>query len=312
MILVTGGTGFIGRVLVRHLVEVGHPVRILLRSAPRSPNLPRGVPVEVSVCSMSDERGLRAALRGVDIVYHLAGGENAGGSADLSQIDVNGTRNLMAAAVDARIHRFFYLSHLGADRGAGYPVLKAKGVAEEYIRRSGVPYTIMRSSIVFGPQDHFTTGLALLLTLAPGFLPIPVQGKTVLQPLWVEDLVTCLVWALDESKTINQIYEVGGSEYITLRQVIEVVMNTTGKKRYLVSWPTPLLRALTVFFEFALPRFPTSGFWLDYLAVNRTCPIDSLPRLFSLMPARLSTHTGYLHGIRWGRELFRLLFVRHD
>src|SRR5689334_19798549 len=76
MILVTGGTGFVGRALVRQLVANGQQVRTLIRPSPRTPNLPRGVPVEVAVVSLSDERGLRAALRGVDVVYHLAGAEH--------------------------------------------------------------------------------------------------------------------------------------------------------------------------------------------------------------------------------------------
>jgi len=311
MILVTGGTGFIGRALVRQLVETGHPVRMLLRPSPRSPDLPKGVPVEVAVCSLSDKRGLQAALRGSDMVYHLAGGESQGGRANLMAVDVEGTQNLAEAAADARVRRFFYISHLGADRGSGYPVFKAKGIAEEYIRRSGVPFTILRSSVVFGPRDHFTSGLALLLTAAPGFLPLPGKGQTLLQPLWVEDLVACLIWALDESKTVNQTYDVGGSEYLSLNQIAGIIMRATKKPRLLVYWSTPLLRALTVLVEFIFPRFPSSVFWLDYLAANRTCPVDAITRSFGLMPARFATHLGYLGGIKWTPLLLRRLFTRH-
>ncbi len=311
MILVTGGTGFIGCVLVRQLVESGHNVRMLLRPSPRSPRLPTGVPVEVAVCSLSDTRSLRAAMRGVDTVYHLAGSEGGGGRADLLEVDMHGSRNLAEAAMDARIKRIFYVSHLDADRGSGYPLLKAKGIAEEYIRRSGIPHTILRSSVVFGLGDGFTTGLALLLTFAPGFLPLPAQGKTLVQPLWVEDLVTCLVWALDEPGTINQTYEVGGGEYFTLRQVVETIMQTIQKPRLLFPMSIPLLRALTVVSETIFRRFPASIFWMDYLAANRTCPVDTIPRVFGLMPARFTARLGYLTGIHWRRELLKRLFVPH-
>lgn len=86
-ILVTGGTGFIGQALVRHLAEAGHQVRILLRASSRSPNLPRSVPVEVTVSGLDDERGLRAAMVGVDTIYHLAGSEWRGVYASLVEID---------------------------------------------------------------------------------------------------------------------------------------------------------------------------------------------------------------------------------
>ena len=311
MILVTGGTGFIGRALVRHLAESGHPVRILLRPSPRTPNLPLKVPVEVAVTSLSDEPGLRAAMRGVDVVYHMAGGEAQGGRANLMAVDIEGTRNLVRAAADARIQRLFYLSHLDADRASAFPVLKAKGIAEEAIRQSGVPHTILRASILFGPQDNFTTGLAMLLTLAPGFLPLPGRGKTLLQPLWVEDMVTCLIWALDVPDTINQTFEVGGSEYFSLSQITELIMEVIQKRRALRAWPIPYLRALTVILETAFPHFPASVFWLDYLAVNRTCAVDTVQRIFGLMPARFATHIDYLRGVNWYREFLRSLFIRH-
>lgn len=308
MILLTGGTGFIGRSLARHLVERGQRVRLLLRPAVRTPRLPKGVPLEVAVASLSDLRGLRAALRGVRVVYHLASSEHSGARADLQNVDIEGTRNLALAASDTPVERFIFLSHLHADRASAYPLLKAKGIAEEALRKSGVPYTIVRSAVVFGLGDHFTTVLARLLAISPFFL-LPGRGETLVQPLWVEDLAACLTWLLENDATINQTYEIGGGEYFSFRQVVEIVLHTMRKRRLLIPCSPPFLRALTVTFETIFPRFPTSGFWIDYLASSRTCAIDSLPRTFGLMPARLASHLEYLRGVHWGIEALRYLFL---
>ncbi len=308
MILLTGGTGFIGRVLARHLVESGQRVRLLLRPAVRTPRLPKGVPLEVTVAGLSDVRGLRAALRGVRVVYHLAGSEHSGARADLQSVDIEGTRKLASAASEAPIERFVFLSHLGADRASAYPLLKAKGIAEEAIRKSGVPHTIVRSAVVFGTGDHFTTTLARLIAIAPFFL-LPGRGETLIQPLWVEDLAACLTWMLEEDATINQTYEIGGGEYFSFRQTVEIVLRVLGKRRVFISCSFPALRALTATLEAVFPRFPTSGFWLDYLASSRTCAIDNLPRVFGWMPARFASHLDYLRGIPWGMEMLRYLFL---
>jgi nucleoside-diphosphate-sugar epimerase len=113
-ILVTGGTGFIGQALVRHLVEAGYAVRLLIRPSKQSPDLPRGVPVEVAVSSLTDGRGLRSAMVGVEAVYHLAGGEWKGARSDLMAVDIQGTQAVSQAAAAAKVQRFFYVSHLGA------------------------------------------------------------------------------------------------------------------------------------------------------------------------------------------------------
>jgi len=299
MILVTGATGFVGRALVRQLFDSGYPVRTLLRPSPHTPRLPKGVPVEVAVVGLGDVRGLRAALRDVDIIIHLAGAEQQGRNANLLATDIHGTQNLAQAAKGAGVKRFIYLSHIGADRASAFPVQKAKGIAEEYIRKSGVPYTIVRSSIIFGPEDHFTTNLASLLRRAPGVFPIPGDGQTRIQPLWVEDLVTCLIWAMENSETINNLYEVGGSEYFTIRQTLESIMQVIGRRRLLISVSPPFLRALVVTLETFIPHFPASSFWIDYYAVHRTCPVDNLPRTFGLMPARYTYRLNYLAQSPW-------------
>ncbi len=299
MILVTGSTGFVGRALVRQLFEIGYPVRALLRPSQRTPRLPKGVPVEVAVVSLGDVRGLRPALRDIDTIIHLAGTEHQGRNANLLTIDIQGTQNLAQAGKQAGVERFIYLSHIGADRASAFPVHKAKGIAEEHIRKAGVPHTIVRSSLIYGPEDHFTTDLVNLMRFLPGIFLIPGDGQTNIQPLWVEDLVACLLWAMDNPETINETYEVGGSEYFTLRQALARIMEVVGKRRLLVSMPSPFLRALVVTLETFIPGFPVSSFWIDYFAIHRTCPVDTLPRTFGLMPARFTYRLDYLKYKRW-------------
>lgn len=305
MILVTGATGFIGRALVRQLSDTGQEVRVLLRPSPRSPRLPKGVPVEVSVVSLNDARGVRAALRGVDQIIHLASAASLGRRGSLLVTDIEGTRTLAQAALDAGIERLMYLSHVGADRASAFPIHKAKGIAEEHIRRSGVPYTILRSTTVFGPEDGFTNNIATTLRRVPFLFPIPGEGRILLQPLWVEDLVTALIWSMQNPDTLNQTYEIGGGEYFTFRQIVETIMTVTHTRRTFLPLPIPYMRALFVMLDPFIPRANISSYWLDYIAVNRTCPVENLPRAFGLMPARFAYRLDYLVREPWYAGLSR-------
>lgn len=305
MFLVTGGTGFIGRALLRHIFDAGHELRVLIRPSPRTPRLPTGVPLEVAVASLGDPRGLRAALSGVDHVIHLASAEGHGARGDLFATDIEGTRRLSEAAADAGVKRFVYISHLGADRMSAFAVHKAKGIAEEHLRRSGVPYTILRSSIVFGPEDRFTVPLARLLRAAPGLFPLPGGGRAVVQPLWIEDLVTCILWAVENPEMENQTYEIGGSEYFPLREVAERIMEVNQRRRIIVPLSMPNMRALIILLDAMFPNFPFSSYSLDYFSLNRTCPVDNLTRVFGLMPARFTYRLEYLRRATWTQRLSR-------
>ena len=253
----------------------------------------------MAVASLNDERSVRAALRGVDQIFHLSSAASEGRRGNLLRTDIEATRILAQVAASANIERLMFLSHIGADRASAFPIQKSKGIAEEHIRKSGVPYTIIRSSVVFGPEDRFTNNLARLLRVVPGFFPLPSDGRTLIQPLWVEDLVTCLLWAMQNPGMVNQTYEIGGGEYFTVRQVLEKLMGVTHNRRVLVQLPLPWVRTLLVMLDFFIPNFDISTYWLDYVAVNRTCPVDNMPRIFGLMPARFGYRLDYLAHKPW-------------
>ena len=294
MILVTGGTGFIGRKLVSQLVGLGYQVRTLLKPSLQSPNLPKGMPVEATVCSLHDERGLLAAIKGVDTIFHLAGTENLATNADLNGVDVVGTRNLMNAARNGKINRVFYLSHLGADQNSAYPVLKAKALAEKAIEHSGVPFTIFRSANVYGPGDHFIVSLAKLLKRSPGFFFMPGNGQSALQPLWIEDLIASLIVSMSDENSKNVNIEIGGGEIYTFHDIVTLILNTINLRRTLISLPPPYMRMIAVYADQYLRKFPVSLFWLDTLAEDRTTDLDILPRRFGILPARLSQQIYFL------------------
>lgn len=294
MIFVTGGTGFVGESLVRQLVASGRPVRVLLKPSRQSPKIPRGVSLDVAVSALQDERSLRSAMKDVDVIFHLAGAERQGTRGDLSKVDVEGTQILAKVAAEAGVSRIFYLSHLGADRSSAFPVFKAKALAENYLLKSGIDTTIFRSGVIFGPGDQFTQPLAYLLRRIPLIFPLPGDGKSVIQPLWIEDLVTCLMIALDDESTIGQIYSVGGSETFTFQQVVEILQEKLSIRRKLVHVPPPYLRFVLFSLGQFFKQFAMSYYAMDYLSADRTCPLDTLPRLFGLMPARFTQQLDYL------------------
>ena len=294
MILVTGGTGFIGQVLVSHLVTLGYPVRLLLNPARDYPKLPRGVPVEVAISSMNDERNLRASMKDIDTVFHLIGTEWKGIHAEFEEIDIRAARMFSKVAKEMNVEHFIYLSHIGAERASAYNLLRAKALAEAAIRESGVPYTIIRSGIVYGQNDHFTTILRDFIRKTRGPLLIPGGDPTLIQPIWVEDLITALMLCMDDEATLYRTIYAGGIETFTFRECLELVMQAIHKQKRIIPIQTSILRRLYIANEQWFPLRVPMYFWLDYMAEDRITALDILPREFGLMPTRLTQNIAYL------------------
>jgi uncharacterized protein YbjT (DUF2867 family) len=302
-ILITGGTGFIGRVVARLLLTRGYSLRFLLRASARTPNL-RIPDADVVISSLSDEAGLRSALSGISTVVHLASAEGDHGRRDLLAVDVEGTRMLASQARLAGVERFVYLSHLGADRASAYPFLQAKGIVENILREIEIPTLILRSSVVFGVGDAFTNVVAMVAHGLPAVFPLP-NFSSLLQPLWVEDLAACLEYCIGEDRFFGETLSIGGPEYLTFQQIVEAILDVMRLPRFPIRvWP-PLLRLGAEALDAMLPHSPLTPFWLDYLAVHRTCEAGNIPLHFGLRPARLTERIGYLREGRGIRALLR-------
>jgi NADH dehydrogenase len=294
MILVTGGTGFIGQVLVRNLVSLGYPVRLLINPSNKTPRIPRGISVDAAISSIYDERNLRAAMKDVRTVFHLIGTEWRGINAEYFDVDIEAGKNTAAVAAQMGVERFFYLSHLGTDRSSAYALLQAKAKTEAAIIESGVPYTILRTAPIYGKGDHFTEAFAAMIRKIPFAVPLPGDGETRIQPLWIDDLITCLLLCMDDERTVAETIEIGGIETLTIRECLELIMDVIGVRKHFYNISPVWLRSLMIAMEQWFERWPQLYFWADYLAEDRITSLDVLPRRFSLFPTRMSRNLDYL------------------
>lgn len=310
MILVTGARGLVGRELVPHLVEAGWSVRILVRPRRRR-RIEWPETVEIVEGALEDEARLHQAMQRVHTVIHLASAQWWGTRRDLERVDIEGTRRVIAAARAARIGRIFYISQLGAEPASAYNLLRVKGQAENLIRSSGLAYTIMRSGVLFGPEDRFVNGVAMLLRTNPFVYFQPGQGENLLHPLYVGDLVKALANSLERIELVDATIEIGGAEYLTYNELIRTVMRVSGAQRVIVPVPPYVMRTMNNIVSRITPRWPMTSQWLDILAGNRTAKLGNLFDYCGVRPVRFEdTLLTYMPQRRYLPELVRFMFTR--
>ena len=284
MILVTGANGFVGRHLVERLRKDGIAVRALVRDPSRAQKL-RDLGAEVAAGDVSDPVSLETAAAGCDRVIHLVGIIQEGRGFTFRSIHVDGTRNVLAAAKKAGVKQFFHQSALGTRENARSEYHRTKWDAEQLVGASGLPYTILRPSLIYGPGDLFTIRLAEMIKLAP-VLPVIGSGRSKVQPIFIGDVTACIARAVMDDRFLNKAFEIGGPEQLTYEEVTKAIAAVLGVKRSTVHMPMFFMRTMAKVAETVLPKPPLTTDQLIMLQEDNVCDLKDIREAFGIEPVK--------------------------
>jgi NADH dehydrogenase len=310
VILVTGASGFIGSHIVRRLSQAGRPVRALIRNRRRAEAEGRlnGLRVDWADGDVTRPESLAPAMRGVSAVIHTAAIAIEKGGGSYESVNYQGTVHTVDVARAAGARRFINLSQLGADPNLPYRFLASKGRAQAYVAASRLDWTAFRPSTVWGPEDEFANTFARLIPLTPLIFPIIGSGQARFQPVWVEDLVSCIVSAVDDPSTVGQEFEIGGPEVLTLEEIERRTLQALGARRLLIRFPLPLIRVAVTLMELLLPAPPVTRSLLELLAVDNVTTSNAVRRFVPEPRRFLPEHTAsYMRAFRVGETLRKYL-----
>jgi len=292
MILVTGAGGFVGSYLLKRLSAAGHPVRALVRSRSDFERI-RSASVAACRLELTDPISLHAALEGVEQVVHLAGTFRELGRGTFDVVHQNGTRRLLEAAKGANVKHVIYISTLGAAPDRIYPYVRSKWLAEGEVRGSGLPFTILRPSLLFGEGDRFLTPLTRLLRKSP-YAFIPGYERLRCQPLWVGDLVTCLMRTVESRVGKGEVIPLAGPEQITYEGVIDLLQKRLESNRPKLRLPVSLAASLTLLLERMLRVPPLTSGILDIWRLGAITDRHAVRKVYGFTPMPLSEGVRYL------------------
>jgi uncharacterized protein YbjT (DUF2867 family)/ligand-binding SRPBCC domain-containing protein len=286
-ILVAGGTGFVGGEIARELRRRGRHVIVLSsRGEGARGQLPDDI--EIRTADVREPDSLRGALTGVDeLVISLAFPglpvEQPKKGYTFSEVDAGGTERLIEAGRDAGVGRVVYISGAGAGHDAAKHWFRAKAVAEDAVRGSDMGWTIIRPTWAFGPGD-VSLNRFLGFARALPFVPMTNFGSQKLAPVYVRDVAALAADSLEADAAAEQVFEIGGPEAMSMREVLHRAMDVAGTRKLLLPAPAPLVKLAAWPMRF-LPNPPLSPDAVDF--VNEPATVDVAP-LLSAMPRTLT------------------------
>ncbi len=275
-----GGSGFVGRHVVRRLAAAGYGVRVAVRYPEDAAFLkPMGdvgqiVPV---AADLRREGSVRAAAAAANLVVNLVGILHARRAREFERIHVEGAGHVAAAARAEGAEALVHVSALGAEAGSDSVYARSKAAGETAARAQFPAATVLRPSVIFGPEDDFFNRFAALSGWSP-FLPVVVprtggltQGGPRFQPVYVGDVADAIVVALTRPGHAGKTYSLGGPRVYSMREIMEMVVEGTERRRYLLPMPIWLARVQAAFLQF-LPSPPLTPDQVKLLLVDNVVP----------------------------------------
>lgn len=242
LVTVFGGSGFIGSQIVRALARRGARVRVAVRQPGRGYRLPMLGDVgqiEVTQANIRDEASVARALEGAAACVNAVAVLYESGRQTFDALHVEGADRTARLAAAAGVSRFVHLSAIGADPDSPSAYARTKAAGEAAIRAHMPAATLLRPSVVFGPEDQFFNRFAQMASLSP-VLPLIGGGATRFQPVFVADVAAATAEALDRPHAAGEVYELGGPEVFTFKALLEMLLREIGKTRLLLPIPFPI------------------------------------------------------------------------
>jgi NADH dehydrogenase len=240
VILVVGGTGFVGTTAVHALRAAELPVRVLARRPEKQDQL-RAWGCEVVQGDMTDAASLRRAVEGCEAVVHFVALPPFADPQAIERVMIQGTRDLVEAAKEAGASRLVLMSALGTEEGREIaPYYNAKWEEEQSVKYSGIEHVIFRPSFVFGRDGGLLAQQIRIVRYSP---VTPVLGRHRLQPIWVDDVASFFTAAVSAAEAPNRTFDLGGPDRLTWAELHALIRKTLGKRRAAFVVPPPLLKA---------------------------------------------------------------------
>jgi uncharacterized protein YbjT (DUF2867 family) len=299
MILVAGGSGFVGAAAVRRLVAEGQDVAVMTAHPERSEARIRGLGAEPVPGDVQDPASLPRAVHGAEVVVQSLSFptypvEKPRKGYTFEEFDHRGTERLVAAAAHTGARAFVFVSGVGASADSPKPWFRAKWFGERAVEAAGLPFTILRPTWVYGPEDRALNKFVAFHRWLP-FVPVVGDGSQRLQPVFVNDLARVIALAARPDGPRGT-FEVGGPDTMNMNDVLDTMMEVRGRRKPLVHFP-PFLPKLAGFFVQVLPRPPISPGAIELATADAVADLGPFRAAFGvpLTPLREGLAT-YLAG----------------
>jgi NADH dehydrogenase len=246
LVTVFGGSGFIGKQVVRALAKRGLRVRV----AVRRPNVAYEMPlmgdvgqIELVQANLRNGASVSRALEGASACVNLVGVLFEGGTQTFDALHAEGAETVAKACAEQGVGRLVQMSALGADASSASKYARTKAEGEATARRHLPSAVIVRPSIVFGQEDNFFNRFAAMATMSP-VMPLPGGGRTLYQPVYVADVGAAIADCIIDPASAGRTYELGGPEVMSFRSMMELMLRVIQRKRYLAPLPFPIAKAI--------------------------------------------------------------------